>query len=142
MIVEKSLGRVEFIEPIYSYAQGIFHFGMNNTIEWYNDHAKELVFIVLISKSSLKSKPVKEEIDHAHYGYINRDRPARLVPALVEAGVAPPTTIEQDSSKHQTQNRCSSARCEHTHFGGCQQAGVPECELGDKQRHGETNAGC
>lgn len=53
------------------------------------------VFIVLISRHSLKSKPVREEIEQANYSYINRGRPEKLVPALIESGAAPPILIER-----------------------------------------------
>ncbi len=53
------------------------------------------VFIVLISRHALRSKPVREEIEQAHYSYINRGKPEKLVPAIIEAGAAPPTLIER-----------------------------------------------
>jgi TIR domain len=53
------------------------------------------VFIVLISQSALRSKPVKEEIDHAHYSYINSERPEKLVAAVIEGGAKPPRLIER-----------------------------------------------
>lgn len=53
------------------------------------------VFIVLISASALKSKPVREEIGHAHHSYINSDKPDKIVSAIIETGVKPPRLIER-----------------------------------------------
>ena len=53
------------------------------------------VFIVLISASALKSKPVREEIGHAHHSYINSDKPDKIVSAIIESGVTPPRLIER-----------------------------------------------
>ena len=53
------------------------------------------VFIVLISKHAVVSKPVREEIDQAHYSYINSNHPEKLVPAVIERGVQPPRLIER-----------------------------------------------
>ena len=55
------------------------------------------VFIVLVSESSLKSQPVKDEIDQASYARSNSDgkKPAELIPAIIEAGAKPPLLIER-----------------------------------------------
>jgi hypothetical protein len=54
-------------------------------------------FIALISASALDSTPVQEEIDHAHYCYINsnRSKPAKLIPAILEPGTEPPVAIRR-----------------------------------------------
>ena len=41
------------------------------------------VFIVLMSKSALKSRPVQEEVAFAYYQYVNSNQPM-LIPALLE----------------------------------------------------------
>jgi hypothetical protein len=63
-------------------------------LTWINDSD---VFIVLLSQSSLKSQPVKDEIDQAAYARSNSDgkKPAQLVPAIIESGVKPPILIER-----------------------------------------------
>jgi hypothetical protein len=63
-------------------------------LTWINDSD---VFIVLLSQSSLKSQPVKDEIDQASYSRSNSEgmKPAQLVPAIIETGVRPPTLIER-----------------------------------------------
>jgi hypothetical protein len=53
------------------------------------------VFVVLISQSSLRSRPVKEEIEQAHYSYVNRDKPSRLISLIIENSAKPPVTIER-----------------------------------------------
>jgi hypothetical protein len=50
------------------------------------------VFVLLVSKSALDSGAVKEEIRHAHYWHVNKGKPDRLVPALLE-NVEPPITM-------------------------------------------------
>jgi TIR domain len=52
-------------------------------------------FIVLISQKALESKPVNEEIAHAHYRYINNSRPEKIVPAIIEKGIKPPLLVER-----------------------------------------------
>ena len=44
----------------------------------------------------MKSRAVKEELSYAHYCYVNSDstHPNKLIPALIEQGVAPPVLIE------------------------------------------------
>src|SRR5262245_25310407 len=79
----------------------VFQFGRTETfgkpsweqvIDWINQSD---AFIVLLSKSALASRPVKEEIEQAHYSYINREKPDKLIPALIEPGAKPPTLIER-----------------------------------------------
>jgi hypothetical protein len=53
------------------------------------------VFIVLVSRSALASKAVREEIGQAHYSYINNGHPDRIVAAIVEQGATPPRLIER-----------------------------------------------
>jgi TIR domain len=54
-------------------------------------------FVALISASALLSTPVLEEINHAHYSYINsnRSKPSKLIPAILEAGAEPPIAIKR-----------------------------------------------
>ncbi len=54
------------------------------------------VFIMLVSRNSLKSFPVKQEVEHAHYTYVNTEgaQPSRLIPAFLEEGVRPPNLLE------------------------------------------------
>lgn len=54
------------------------------------------VFLLLVSSHSTHSRPVKEELDHAHYSHINTDEknPSRLIPAIIERGVEPPPLIQ------------------------------------------------
>lgn len=47
------------------------------------------LFVVLISQSALRSGPVKAEVSHAHYSYINNDEKPDLLPAIIEAGADP-----------------------------------------------------
>lgn len=63
-------------------------------LSWINNSD---VFIVLVSQSSLKSQPVKDEIDHASYARSNSDgkKPAELIPAIIEAGAEPPLLIQR-----------------------------------------------
>src|SRR5262249_26265 len=42
-----------------------------------------------------ESKPVKEEIAHAHHSYINSSKPERIVPAIIEKGIKPPLLVER-----------------------------------------------
>lgn len=56
------------------------------------------VFVVFISRRSLKSRPVAAEIDHAHYEFVNASRPARLIPVLVELGLEPPAVLKRFST--------------------------------------------
>lgn len=79
----------------------VFQFGRTDTIgkpswdqviEWINQSD---VFIVLLSKHALVSRPVREEIEQAHYSYINRERPSKLIPAIIESGTKPPVLIER-----------------------------------------------
>jgi hypothetical protein len=69
----------------------------NQIVDWIRECD---VFVVLISASALKSTAVAEEIEIAHYCYINSERkkPAKIIPAIVEAKVAPPPLIERMSS--------------------------------------------
>ena len=53
------------------------------------------VFIVLVSKSSNNSPPVQEEIEQAHYCYINQNKRPLLVSAILERGVPVPDIIER-----------------------------------------------
>jgi hypothetical protein len=53
------------------------------------------VFIVLVSTSALASKPVRAEIEQAHYSYLNHDHPDKIVVAIVEKGVKPWREIER-----------------------------------------------
>jgi len=57
------------------------------------------VFVVLVSWSALGSVAVLEEVEHAHYSYINSNRthPSKLVSALIQDGVSPPTVIARFS---------------------------------------------
>src|SRR5262249_28583646 len=50
-------------------------------------------FVTFVSRSSLQSEPVLAEIDHAHWAHINKKRPERLIPVLLEPGVDPPTLL-------------------------------------------------
>jgi TIR domain-containing protein len=59
-------------------------------LDWISDSD---AFIVLLSKSALESKPVREEIAHAHYSYINSDKPSRIVSAILDKSIAPPRLI-------------------------------------------------
>jgi hypothetical protein len=52
-------------------------------------------FIVLISQKALGSKPVREEIGHAHHSYMNSPKPDRIVSAIIEKGIKPPRLIER-----------------------------------------------
>lgn len=52
-------------------------------------------FIVLISKKALESKPVREEIGHAHHSYMNSPKPEKIVSAIIEKAVRPPRLIER-----------------------------------------------
>jgi hypothetical protein len=69
----------------------------NQIVEWISECD---VFVVLISSSALKSTAVAEEIEMAHYAYINSERkkPAKIIPAIVEAKVEPPRLIRRMSS--------------------------------------------
>jgi len=51
------------------------------------------VFIVLLSKGSVHSSPVRAEIEHAHHRYVNSQRPRRLIPAVIEEGAPVPRQI-------------------------------------------------
>jgi hypothetical protein len=79
----------------------VFQFGRSEIVgkpSWYQVLewiSQSDVFVLLVSKHSLKSKPVKEELEQAHYSYINSDRPEKLVPAILEAGAKPPRLIER-----------------------------------------------
>ena len=55
------------------------------------------VFIMLVSKSALKSRPVKAEVEHAHYRFLNSTptRPSILIPAMLETDVQPPRLLER-----------------------------------------------
>jgi hypothetical protein len=70
------------------------------------------VFVALISASALGSVPVQEEIEHAHYCYINskRSKPSRLVPAILEAGAEPPILIKRFTRLDLTDYRTGLAR--------------------------------
>src|SRR5262245_37623749 len=79
----------------------VFQFGRTETfgrpsweqvIDWIN---QSNAFIVLLSKSALASRPVKEEIEQAHYSYINRGTPEKLIPAPIEPDVQVPKVIER-----------------------------------------------
>ena len=79
----------------------VFQFGRTETIgrpSWeqvlqaINDSE---TFVVLISKSSIASTPVQAEIDQAHYSYINRQKPGRLVVGMIDKSIEPPITIER-----------------------------------------------
>ncbi|MGH9309295.1 MAG: toll/interleukin-1 receptor domain-containing protein [Vicinamibacterales bacterium] len=52
-------------------------------------------FIVLISKKALESKPVREEIGHAHHSYMNSPKPEKIVSAIIEKAARPPRLIER-----------------------------------------------
>ena len=69
----------------------------NQIVDWISECD---VFVVLISASALKSTAVAEEIEMAHYCYINSERkkPAKIIPAIVEAKVEPPRLIRRMSS--------------------------------------------
>jgi hypothetical protein len=64
----------------------------DQVLEWISQSD---VFVMLVSKHSLKSKPVKEEVEQAHYSYINSDRPEKLIPAILDANAKPPRLIER-----------------------------------------------
>jgi hypothetical protein len=64
----------------------------NQVLDWISESD---TFIVLISAEALKSKPVKEEIEQAHYSYINNNKPEKIVSAIVERAVKPPRLIER-----------------------------------------------
>ncbi len=53
------------------------------------------VFIMLVSKSALKSRPVKAEVEHAHYRFLNSTPtlPSILIPAMLETDVQPPRVL-------------------------------------------------
>jgi hypothetical protein len=70
-------------------------------LEWISDCD---VFIALISRKSLKSKPVAEEIDCAHYEFINTNRPSRLIPAILEPGIEPSRLLRR-FNVHKLHNR-------------------------------------
>ncbi len=55
------------------------------------------VFIMLVSKSALKSRPVKAEVEHAHYQFLNSTptRPGKLIPAMLETDVQPPRLLQR-----------------------------------------------
>jgi TIR domain-containing protein len=69
----------------------------NQIVDWIRECD---VFVVLISASALKSTAVAEEIEIAHYCYINSERkkPAKIIPAFVEAKVEAPPIIQRMSS--------------------------------------------
>ena len=55
------------------------------------------VFIMLVSRSALKSRPVREEVEYAYYKFVNSDatRPGKLIPALLEQDIQPPRVLER-----------------------------------------------
>lgn len=55
------------------------------------------VFIVLLSKSASESTRVYEEIEHAHYNYVNSRKPGKLIPAVLEQGVEIPRLLRRFS---------------------------------------------
>lgn len=83
----------------------VFRFGESETIgtptwpEILRWISKSDVFILLVSESALRSQAVEEEVDHAHYCYINSSRkhPSKLVPAILEKGVGPPIVMKRFS---------------------------------------------
>ena len=82
----------------------VFQFGRSETagtdaweeiITWIRDSD---VFITLVSQHARKSKAVATEIKVAHYSHVNRDRPEKLIPAIIEKGVEVPVQIERFST--------------------------------------------
>jgi TIR domain len=82
-----------------------FQFGRSETagqpswdqiIEWINACD---AFVVLVSSNALKSTAVAEEITMAYGCYINSERkkPAKIIPAIIESGAAPPPLIRHMS---------------------------------------------
>ncbi|ODS31757.1 MAG: TIR domain protein [Candidatus Scalindua rubra] len=53
------------------------------------------VFIVLVSKSALKSRPVNAEVVHAHYQYLNSNQPFKLIPIVLEEEFRPHRVIRR-----------------------------------------------
>lgn len=53
-------------------------------------------FVLLVSRHAVKSPAVREELNCAYYSYINTDatKPAKIIPAIIEAGTQPPALIE------------------------------------------------
>ena len=79
----------------------VFQFGRSETagkdaweeiLEWIR---KSDVFVTLVSKHALSSGPVRAEINQAHHSHVNRQKPEKLIPALVEKGVEVPVQLER-----------------------------------------------
>lgn len=51
------------------------------------------IFILLASKSALKSRPVQEEVKFAFYQYVNFSRPVTLLPLVLEKGLTLPREL-------------------------------------------------
>jgi hypothetical protein len=51
------------------------------------------IFILLASKSALKSRPVQEEVKFAFYQYVNFSRPVTLLPLVLEQGLTLPREL-------------------------------------------------
>ena len=48
------------------------------------------LFLLLVSRASLESRAVAEELEHAHHGHVNTQRPSRLVALMLEPDLTPP----------------------------------------------------
>jgi hypothetical protein len=72
--------------------------------EWIEDSD---AFVALISPNALGSTPVREEIKWAHYCHINSagKKPAKLIPAIIEAGTEPPKRLRMFATLDLTEYR-------------------------------------
>jgi hypothetical protein len=82
----------------------VFQFGRSGTIgkpawtevlDWITESD---FFIVLVSERACRSRPVREEIEQAHYSYVNQGKPRKLIPAIIEIGAKPPRLVERFNS--------------------------------------------